>query len=101
VKFSGCYHGHADSLLVKSGSGALTLSSPDSAGIPAALAQKTRVLPYNDVEAMKELFRREGQSIAARDRGADRRQYGPDPAPARLSRRTAPADHPAWHAVDF
>ena len=65
VKFSGCYHGHADSLLVKSGSGALTLSSPDSAGIPAALAQKTRVLPYNDIEAAKDLFRREGQSIAA------------------------------------
>jgi glutamate-1-semialdehyde 2,1-aminomutase len=65
VKFSGCYHGHADSLLVKSGSGALTLSSPDSAGIPAALAQKTRVLPYNDIEAVKDLFRREGQSIAA------------------------------------
>lgn len=65
VKFSGCYHGHADSLLVKAGSGALTLSSPDSAGIPAALAQKTRVLPYNDIEAVKDLFRREGQSIAA------------------------------------
>jgi glutamate-1-semialdehyde 2,1-aminomutase len=65
VKFSGCYHGHVDSLLVKSGSGALTLSSPDSAGIPAALAQKTRVLPYNDIEAVKDLFRREGQSIAA------------------------------------
>jgi glutamate-1-semialdehyde 2,1-aminomutase len=65
LKFSGCYHGHADSLLVKSGSGALTLSSPDSAGIPAALAQKTRVLPYNDIEAVKELFHREGQSIAA------------------------------------
>jgi glutamate-1-semialdehyde 2,1-aminomutase len=65
VKFAGCYHGHVDSLLVKSGSGTLTLSSPDSAGIPAALAQKTRVLPYNDIEAARELFRREGQSVAA------------------------------------
>jgi len=65
VKFSGNYHGHVDSLLVKAGSGALTLSTPDSAGIPATLAQRTRVLPYNDVEAAKELFRREGQSIAA------------------------------------
>ena len=65
VKFAGCYHGHADALLVKAGSGALTLSMPDSAGIPAALAQKTRVLPYNDIEALKDLFRREGQSIAA------------------------------------
>jgi len=65
VKFAGCYHGHVDSLLVKAGSGALTLSAPDSAGIPATLAQKTRVLPFNDIEAVKDLFRREGQSIAA------------------------------------
>ncbi len=65
VKFAGCYHGHADSLLVKAGSGVLTLSMPDSAGIPAALAQRTRVLPYNDIEAVRDLFRREGQSIAA------------------------------------
>ncbi len=65
VKFAGCYHGHADSLLVKAGSGALTLAMPDSAGIPAALAQRTRVLPYNDIEAARDLFRREGQSIAA------------------------------------
>jgi len=65
VKFAGCYHGHVDSLLVKAGSGVLTLSAPDSAGIPAALAQRTRVLPYNDIEAVKDLFRREGQSIAA------------------------------------
>lgn len=65
VKFSGCYHGHVDSLLVKTGSGALTLSSPDSAGVPPTLAQRTRVLAYNDIEGVKELFRREGQSIAA------------------------------------
>jgi glutamate-1-semialdehyde 2,1-aminomutase len=65
VKFAGCYHGHVDSLLVKAGSGALTLSTPDSAGIPAALAQRTRILPYNDIEAARDLFRREGQSIAA------------------------------------
>jgi glutamate-1-semialdehyde 2,1-aminomutase len=65
VKFAGCYHGHVDSLLVKAGSGALTLSSPDSAGIPATLAQRTRVLPFNDIEAARDLFRREGQSIAA------------------------------------
>ncbi len=65
VKFSGCYHGHVDSLLVKAGSGALTLSMADSAGIPASLAQRTRVLPYNDLEAIKDLFHREGQSIAA------------------------------------
>jgi glutamate-1-semialdehyde 2,1-aminomutase len=65
VKFAGCYHGHVDSMLVKAGSGALTLSSPDSAGVPATLAQGTRVLPYNDIDAVRDLFRREGQSIAA------------------------------------
>ena len=65
VKFAGCYHGHVDSLLVKAGSGVLTLSAPDSAGVPAALAQRTRVLPYNDLDAVRDLFRREGQSIAA------------------------------------
>src|SRR5207247_753435 len=65
VKFSGCYHGHVDALLVKAGSGALTLSMPDSGGIPPALAQRTRVLPYNNLEALRDLFQREGQSIAA------------------------------------
>jgi len=65
VKFSGAYHGHVDSMLVKAGSGALTLSLPDSAGIPAALSQRTRVLPYNNIEAVHELFDREGQSVAA------------------------------------
>ncbi|HVO32696.1 MAG TPA: glutamate-1-semialdehyde 2,1-aminomutase, partial [Elusimicrobiota bacterium] len=65
VKFAGSYHGHVDSLLVKSGSGLLTLSMPDSAGVPAVLAQRTRVLPYNDLDAARELFHREGQAIAA------------------------------------
>src|SRR5438445_878835 len=65
VKCAVCYHGHVDSLLVKAGSGALTLSSPDSAGVPVTLAQGTRVLPYNDIDAVRDLFRREGQSIAA------------------------------------
>src|SRR5213083_1404547 len=48
IKFGGCYHGHADSLLVKAGSGALTFGNPDSAGVPAAFTQHTIVLPYND-----------------------------------------------------
>lgn len=65
VKFAGGYHGHADSLLVKAGSGVLTLSLADSAGVPLTLAQKTRVLPYNDLDALRDAFRREGQSIAA------------------------------------
>lgn len=64
VKFAGCYHGHVDSLLVKAGSGALTLGNPDSAGVPAALAAETRVLEYNDLQGLETLFATEGDSIA-------------------------------------
>ena len=56
IKFDGCYHGHADSLLVKAGSGALTFGHPDSAGVPAAFTQHTIVLPFNDREAVTEAF---------------------------------------------
>ena len=56
IKFDGCYHGHADSLLVRAGSGALTFGNPDSAGVPAAFTQHTIVAPYNDVEAVKATF---------------------------------------------
>jgi glutamate-1-semialdehyde 2,1-aminomutase len=64
VKFAGCYHGHVDSLLVKAGSGAVTHGNPDSAGIPPAFAGETRVLEYNDVEALEALFLAEGDQIA-------------------------------------
>ena len=64
LKFEGCYHGHVDSLLVKAGSGALTLGSPDSAGIPAATAEQTYVLPYNDADAVAALFEKHGSEIA-------------------------------------
>jgi glutamate-1-semialdehyde 2,1-aminomutase len=56
IKFDGCYHGHADSLLVKAGSGALTFGHPDSAGVPAAFTQHTIVLPFNDPDAVKAAF---------------------------------------------
>jgi len=65
VKFEGCYHGHVDSLLVKAGSGALTHGRPDSAGVPGALAELTITLPFNDLEAAKTVFAREGREIAA------------------------------------
>ncbi|MCW1886814.1 glutamate-1-semialdehyde 2,1-aminomutase [Luteolibacter flavescens] len=65
VKFDGCYHGHSDSLLVAAGSGALTHGEPDSAGVPKSFAEKTIVLPYNDVEALEKLFAEQGEQIAA------------------------------------
>ena len=64
VKFEGCYHGHADSLLVKAGSGALTLGVPTSPGVPAALAEHTLTLNYNDSEQVKQVFAEIGQQIA-------------------------------------
>ena len=65
VKFEGCYHGHADSLLVKAGSGLLTFGNPSSAGVPAAVAADTIVLPYNDIAALEALFAANGGEIAA------------------------------------
>lgn len=65
IKFTGCYHGHADSLLVKAGSGALTHGHPDSAGVPQAFADLTITLPYNDAEALRAAFEKDGSEIAA------------------------------------
>jgi glutamate-1-semialdehyde 2,1-aminomutase len=65
VKFEGCYHGHVDSLLVKAGSGALTLGVPGSAGVPSSLAQHTVTCPFNDLDAVERAFEEWGQEIAA------------------------------------
>ncbi|CAN5383683.1 glutamate-1-semialdehyde 2,1-aminomutase [soil metagenome] len=65
VKFEGCYHGHADFLLVKAGSGAATLGVPDSAGVPSATASNTATLPFNDLAALEALFGARGKEIAA------------------------------------
>ena len=65
IKFSGCYHGHSDSLLIKAGSGALTHGNPDSAGVPASFAQETVVLPYNDRAALEAAFAANPGQIAA------------------------------------
>ncbi len=64
VKFEGCYHGHGDSLLVSAGSGVATLGIPGTPGIPEDLAQHTIVLPYNDIEAVEEAFKKYGEDIA-------------------------------------
>jgi len=65
VKFAGCYHGHADSLLVEAGSGLATLGIPGSPGVPEATARLTRSLPYNDLDSVRRLFEAEGSAIAA------------------------------------
>ena len=65
VKFDGCYHGHSDGLLVKAGSGALTLGYPDSAGVPAEVARQTLVLPFNDPEALRRVFELHDGQLAA------------------------------------
>ncbi|MDG1172814.1 MAG: glutamate-1-semialdehyde 2,1-aminomutase, partial [Opitutales bacterium] len=65
IKFAGCYHGHVDSLLVKAGSGALTLGNPDSAGVPASLAAETIVLPYNDLDAVAATLSSNQEKVAA------------------------------------
>ncbi len=64
IKFDGCYHGHVDSLLVKAGSGALTFGQPDSAGVPAAFTQHTIVAPFNDFDAVKNIFAANKNEIA-------------------------------------
>jgi glutamate-1-semialdehyde 2,1-aminomutase len=64
VKFEGCYHGHADSLLVKAGSGALTFGNPSSAGVPPETAAHTLVLDYNNISQVKDLFKAKGNDIA-------------------------------------
>ena len=65
IKFEGCYHGHADSFLVKAGSGALTLGIPNSPGVPAVLADLTLTAPYNDLEAVRGILKARGQDVAA------------------------------------
>ena len=65
IKFEGCYHGHSDALLVKAGSGALTLGEPDSLGVPASFAKHTLTLEYNNAEQILAMFESKGNEIAA------------------------------------
>jgi glutamate-1-semialdehyde 2,1-aminomutase len=64
IKFEGCYHGHSDSLLIKAGSGALTLGVPSSPGVPAGLAEHTITLPFNDIGAVRTAFSELGEQLA-------------------------------------
>ncbi len=65
VKFEGCYHGHSDALLIKAGSGALTMGVPNSPGVPAQTAATTISASFNDLEGLRELFQKDGEEIAA------------------------------------
>jgi len=65
IKFEGCYHGHADSLLIKAGSGALTLGVPTSPGVPSNIASNTITAPFNDLATLRSIFELEGEDIAA------------------------------------
>ena len=65
IKFEGCYHGHSDALLVKAGSGALTLGEPDSLGVPESFARHTLTLEFNNLEQIEKIFREKGNEIAA------------------------------------
>ena len=85
IKFAGCYHGHADGLLVQAGSGATTLGVPDSPGVPAAMAELTISLPYNDAEAVEDAFRQIPEPDRGGDRGAGGRQHGSGAASRGLS----------------
>ena len=85
LKFEGCYHGHADGLLAKAGSGVATLGLPDSAGVPASFAAETLLAPFNDRAAVERLFAERGGADRGGDRRAGRRQHGPRPAARRAS----------------
>ena len=100
VKFEGCYHGHADSLLVKAGSGVATLGLPDSPGVPAALAENTITVPFNNARSTRTSLRG-----TRRHRGGDhrtrRRQHGLCAAARGISRSGAQTDARSWRAADL
>jgi glutamate-1-semialdehyde 2,1-aminomutase len=111
VKFEGCYHGHSDSLLIKAGSGALTLGVPTSPGVPAALAEHTLTLPFNDLDACQAAFAELGGEIACVivepvagnmncDRRAGRRQHELRAAASGLPRGAAHALRHPRHPAD-
>ena len=100
VKFDGCYHGHADGLLVKAGSGVLTLGAPDSPGVPAEFAALTLSAPFNDLDAVTRVFAAQGEEIAAVIVEPVAGNMGVVP-PRPGSGRSARADKRLRHAADL
>ena len=84
IKFAGCYHGHADALLVQAGSGALTHGVPSSPGVPAVTVAHTEIAQYNNAEQVQEIFTAAGRRDRRGHRRADRREHGLHPAGAGL-----------------
>ena len=92
VKFEGCYHGHADALLVKAGSGVATLGIPGSAGVPEEFVEFTLALPYNDLDAVEQAFAEVQRQDCVRHRRAGGGQHGMRASARRVSRGLA-RDH--------
>ncbi len=101
IKFEGCYHGHADCLLVKAGSGALTLGQPNSPGVPADFAKHTLICTYNDLASVRAAFEQYPQKIACIIVApAGGRQYELRSTAARVPARSARAVRRIWRIAD-
>ena len=101
LKFTGCYHGHADAFLVAAGSGVATLGLPDSPGVSETAAAETLVLPFNDLAAVERLFTASGDDISSVVRRARGRQLGVDSTGGRIPGGPAYHNRAARHVIDL
>lgn len=101
IKFEGCYHGHVDSLLIQAGSGAMTLGTPTSPGVPLDFIKHTISLPYNDIDAVHEVCERRGKDIACIIVEAVAGNMGGCATQKRLFRRTQGNNQKTWHRTDI
>jgi hypothetical protein len=101
IKFEGCYHGHADALLVKAGSGLATFGNPTSAGVPPEVVQHTMVLEYNNIAQLEQAFAEHGARDRRPDHRADRRQHELRARQRRLHAPLPRVVHAARRAADL